>query len=800
MTESVSCEIFSHPDKKLRDHLTSVADFCSSTNSEAKPDFSSLGFTNETLTIFSRMLGLCHDFGKSTSYFQKYLVADEKEKVKLKIKPETQHGLISAVFTYHCLKENLKGKPDGEGSLLPLIGYVIVRRHHGNLKNFFEETTDIRSSEKIDVLKRQCASISNVSLFEAYHGYISETTIIDFFSGLDSVIASIIQDGKLFSLKPRLGKISPAPTLEIFTLFYYSLLLAGDKLDAADLSSVRRTKEIRADFVDLYREQCGFVTPASGINRIRNEIYEEVISKVDVLDLNQRIYSLNVPTGTGKTLTSVSFALKLRERISKETIVVPRVIYCLPFMSIIDQNYDVIAKVFSYTYGKDIPTDVLLKHHHLADLSYDTDEDNFEEDDARLLIEGWHSEFIITTFVQFFHTILSNKNRAIRKYHTLANAIVILDEVQSIPHEYWLLFHDVIQTMTKCLKMYVVFVTATQPLIFDEQKAGEIIELAQKKKIYFSQLDRVTLEFNNESQNLEEFTEKVQHHLITEPTKDFLVVLNTINTAKEVFVHLSELADNTEYVFLSTHIIPKERLERIRKIREKCNKRRVIVSTQLIESGVDIDVDIVYRDMAPLDSLNQVAGRCNRNNRQGSTGEVHIVTLKDKRKKICEYIYSQFLLDKTRIVFEGKTIVAEQQFFELNNQYYRLVEELHSNDPAYDCLTLLRYLKFSDLQDTFHLIKNDYPKMDLFIECDEQSQELWRRFTEIKTKPFPDRRSEFLKIKKDFLDHVISVPKNMAQRLFREDLGIGYISRDELNIWYNSTTGFTPNDGGTRVI
>jgi CRISPR-associated endonuclease/helicase Cas3 len=805
MTEFSSCDLYSHPGKKLRDHLTAVATYCESTHQSANPDFSSLGYTNEKLLIFSRTLGLCHDFGKATTYFQKYLLSDENEKKRLKLKvKETQHGHISAIFTYHCLKEILKTTPDSDNTLLPFIGYVLVRHHHGDLKNFCEETTVLRGQGKyakdIEILKNQSIDLKKgiSSLQACYRELIPENILSSFFSDFEGIQKSIITDGKLFNLKPKLEKISDDTIMEIFTLFYYSLLLAGDKLDAAELSPNKKQKELRSDLVDRYREESGYANPSTLINRIRNEIYVDVISKVQKIDLNKRIYSLNVPTGTGKTLTAVSFALKLRERISRETKENSHIIYCLPFLSIIDQNYDVIESLFLSTYGDHIPSDILLKHHHLADITYTTDDDDYEENAARLLIEGWHSEFIITTFVQFFHTIISNRNSAVRKYHTLANAIVILDEVQSIPHEYWLLFHDIIQTLTKCLKMHVIFVTATQPLIFDEQKE-EIIELASNKNIYFSQLDRVNLTFNKNPRTLQEFIEEICTRISTESKKSFLIVLNTINTAKETYTKVSSFNEpNTEYLFLSTHIIPKERLERIRKIRDPTNnKRKIIVSTQLVEAGVDIDVDIVYRDMAPLDSINQVAGRCNRNDRLNSSvehGEVQIATLIDNGKKYCSYIYSQFLLDKTQNVLEGKTVINEQQFLELNNHYFRLVEESHSNDSAKKCLDLIRFLKYADLQEAFQLIKNDYSKIDVFIECDDVAHQLWNNFIDIKSKSFRERGGDFLKIKKEFLEHVISVPKNKAQNLFREDVGIGYISCEELKKWYNPETGFISNE------
>lgn len=772
-------------------------------HNDARPDFSVLGYSHDTLTVFSRTLGICHDFGKATAFFQDYLFANDNKKTILKTRPETHHGLISAIFTYHCLRKLLKYDTGNADSLLPFIGFILVRRHHGNLINFYDEIADVRKPETTALIKRQCDAINKNDLLSAYHNLLSNEILDSFFSEIDRTIAAIVQGGNKFSLKPKLENKTPAPAMEVFTLFYYSILLDGDKRDAAGIPADHHEQTISSDSVDRYRDAKGYTSSQTPMNKMRNEIYQDVTSKIPSLDLDQKIYSLNVPTGTGKTLTSVSFALKLRERIAKETGVSSRIIYCLPFMSIIDQNYDVISSVFSKSPDSEIPSDILLKHHHLADFTYtSSDEEDFDEDASRLLIEGWHSEFIITTFVQFFHTIISNRNRAIRKFHTIANAIIILDEVQSIPHHYWLLFHDVLQTLARCLNIRVVFVTATQPLIFDERKEGEIKELASKKRDYFAQLDRVVLTFNDEPRPIQDFISELQGRIKNESEKDFLIVLNTIKSAENVYdkLTLNPTAD-TEYTFLSTHLIPQERLTRIRNIRDPINKsRKIIVSTQLIEAGVDIDVDIVYRDMAPLDSINQVAGRCNRNDSQVTRGEVQVITLTDKGKKYSSWIYSPFLLGTTRKVFEGKRTVDEQEFLSLNDRYFGLVNEFHSDDEAERCLDMIRYLKYGDLHDAFHLIPNDYPKMDVFVECDTEAQKLWQQFKETKSKPLPERRKEFQKIKRKFLDYVISVPEKDAKRLFQNDLGIGYISNEELKIWYNQKTGFFPADGGTVIL
>jgi len=142
-----------------------------------------------------------------------------------------------------------------------------------------------------------------------------------------------------------------------------------------------------------------------------------------------------MPTGSGKTLTGLNFALRLRDRLIREKGMEPRVIYCVSFISIIDQNSKVFEDAFRDVTGRRPGADTMLRHHHLADIFYDTKESENDYDtlDSLFLVEGWNSEIVFTTFVQFFHSILTNRNRALRKLHRVANSIVLLDEVQSIP-------------------------------------------------------------------------------------------------------------------------------------------------------------------------------------------------------------------------------------------------------------------------------------------------------------------------------------------------------------------------------
>jgi len=590
--------------------------------------------------------------------------------------------------------------------------------------------------------------------------------------------------------------------LYFITQFLYSALLDADKTDAGLNGKDLDRLDLPADLVDQYRDRKGFTSDRNNINSLRNQIYEDAMVGISDWNLDNRILSLNVPTGTGKTLTSLSFALKLRDRLKKEKNFTPRIIYALPFLSIIDQNYAVFDDVVTQG-GRLKDSRLLLKHHHLADVSYKTeDNDEYKADESLLLLEGWNAEIIVTTFWQYFYTLFSNKNKLLRKFNKLANSIIILDEVQAVPHQYWQLIHDATKMLCEKFNSYVVFVTATEPLIFDEA-IGEIKEIVQKKEEYFRGLDRIELIPRIETAlTLEEFKVLLEKDITGNPEKDFLIVLNTISAANDVynFVKGLELV-NTENFYLSTNVIPKERLERIRKIKgpsekreanESLRKRKVIVSTQLIEAGVDIDADMVYRDFAPMDSINQVAGRCNRNSAKADKGTVSIFILKDDRKEFYKYIYDPFLMSKTLDTLKNiNDPIKESDFLELNNKYFKAVKMGMGDEKSKENLACLAQLSFRDLSKKFKLIEEDYPKVNVFVELDETAIEIWKKYQDMRMeKDLKERIRKKLEIRKEFSEYVISAPEKFAHSLIIEDSEFGYISNAELPNYYDMETGF----------
>jgi CRISPR-associated endonuclease/helicase Cas3 len=808
-SESYSFKLKSHPDKLLVDHLRKVGQLSRRTIKDK-----SLNIDEKDLLIdVAYLMGVTHDLGKATSFFQEYIIEkDEKKKRSLKAKENTHHGLLSAFFTYAVIREYLSQSKikGGLSDYMPILSFLAVKRHHGNLMNAMDEISEV-DAEKEKILKvaeEQITSMDNnkIELDEILALLLSEEKI-NLTINVDNIISFVLQHAseeigwKEKRLVRHLNrKIDLYPYF--ITQFLYSALLDADKTDAGLGGKDLDRLDLPADLVDQYRERKGFISDRNNINSLRNQIYEDAMVGIKDWDLDNRIISLNVPTGTGKTLTSLSFALKLRDRLKNEKNFTPRIIYALPFLSIIDQNYQVFEDVV--TQGGDLKDSrLLLKHHHLADVDYKTEDDNeYEAKESLLLLEGWNSEIIVTTFWQYFYTLFSNKNKLLRKFNKLVNSIIILDEVQAVPHQYWQLIHDATKMLCEKFNSYVVFVTATEPLIFDEA-LGEIKEITQNKEEYFRGLDRIELIPRIKTAlTLEEFKVMLEKDLLDNPTKDFLIVLNTIGSANDVYNFVRDLElDDTEKFYLSTNVIPKERLERIRKIKESrekgddnesSRKRKVIVSTQLIEAGVDIDADMVYRDFATMDSINQVAGRCNRNSAKADKGTVSIFILKDDRKEFYKYIYDPFLISKTLDILKPiKGPIKESVFLELNNKYFKAVKRGMGDGKSKENLAFLSQLSFQDLSKKFKLIEEDYPKVNVFVELDKTASEIWNKYQDLRMeKDINERIRKKLAIRKDFSEYVISAPEKYAHNLIVKDSDMGYISKDELPNYYDKETGF----------
>jgi CRISPR-associated endonuclease/helicase Cas3 len=563
----------------------------------------------------------------------------------------------------------------------------------------------------------------------------------------------------------------------------FSALIDSDRMNAADIYLQERAsidyKSIESFVLQTEEDNKRLHGANTEIIKLRNLVRNTVLSKIGT---KSRIFTLTAPTGSGKTLTALLFAGKLREQISKESDRNPRIIYVLPFLSIIDQNAIVIGNALGL---KDhFQSSVMITHHHLSRLVYeDENKESFSTAKSQLLIEGWNSEVIVTTFVQFLETLIGSRASSLRKLHNLAGSIVILDEVQAINYEHWPLIRHCLRFLANELSTQIILMTATQPLIFEKYEATELFDTKQD----FA--DRTELKPYLKDISLINFAKKVKRIVQTNPDSSILIIMNTINSAISVFENISTTSENERF-FLSAGIVPYERRKRIHEIsaRLKEGKRVVLVSTQVVEAGVDFDFDIVIRDLAPIDSIIQAAGRCNRNGRKPAhESPVHIFTVcNENGEYLANRVYGNTLIQKALETLKEEK--SDLKISKLADVYYKKVTEGGSTEKSNKILDAMRKLEYDVIDENFEVIKEE-PNISVFVEVNQEAADLWRQYEELIDKGKASIVNEFFRLNRErFYSYIVNGrPTDPKIKSLPERNGFCYVQSSSLCDYYGPT-------------
>ncbi len=543
--------------QKLIDHICGVSEF--------SEEFVSKFFLKNS----GKILSILHDLGKYSDEFQ-----DRIRGANIRVDHSTAGAIIC-----DDLEKEFKGR--GEYVIYKIFKYIIIG-HHSGLLNYGTEMDDE-------------GTISS---------RLNKRDILCDFSDWENEIS--IDDIKQINFSEEvLGFFKNNFSVQMLIRFLFSSLVDSDRLDAQrfvegensivnskKLMSLEEMLNVFNDFMKSKRLQ----ESDNPINLIRNEIFNDCINKSRG---DRGFYSLCVPTGGGKTLSSLGFALNHAKQNGHD-----RIIYSLPFTSIIEQN----ARVYSEIFGEEN----VLEHHCNFSFSNEIGEDEYSENQLKykLAIENWDMPLIVTTNVQLFESMYSNKPSSARKLHNIYNSIIILDEAQVIPNEYLKPCIKALEELVRNYSCTVLFCTATQP---EFKKNGlienfDVVEIIDDTYKLFDDLKRVSGKFIGEK-SVEDICNEMNSH------KQVLTIVNTKKHAKEIFENLGDSEGNFH---LSTNMYPNHRKEVIKIIRERLKNGEEcrVVSTQLIEAGVDVDFPVVFRSIAGIDSIVQAAGRCNREGKQ----------------------------------------------------------------------------------------------------------------------------------------------------------------------------------------
>ncbi len=758
--------------------------------------FLNFKYSSQELNKLIREVCLLHDLGKYTTYFQDYLLGKPNFDEILK-----RHARFGAHAIHNLYKEDEE---------LAWLGYYLVRNHHRNLHYPLSGDTLFYGGDDVGRLEKDFEKQKESVL--SYIGKIEDDIGI---RNLEGYLRTPNSDDLANFLEEWLE--DNADVQNYFLINYlFSLLIEADKLDASYTEKFNFS-DIPENAVDLFLGQKKSIdTPQ---NRLRNEVRAEVVSKLNDEDvLDRRIFTLAAPTGIGKTFTALDFALGLRKKLPNN----PQIITGLPFINIIEQTINEYEKVLT-------PHNVeVLGHYQFADVMGDgksqTNGENDSEKDynqKRMELNTWQGDVIVTSFVQLLQTMISNKNKLLLKFNHFAGAIVIMDEVQSIRLEQVPVIGAVIYFLSKFLNTRFLLMTATKPLIFELadreilkkqygiESISEVKSLLNNPEEIFKKFHRTKIVpvLENKLETSEDFINLFNKYWTKE--KACLIVCNTVNRSIQIFREIEDFIkdkyENPLY-YLSTNVVPAQRLGIIAQIKKDILEGRypVLVATQVVEAGVDLDFDMGFRDLAPVDSIVQVAGRINReNSEERKYSPLYVVDFGD-----CEKIYGVITETQSKKALGGCEIL-EPQYYDLVESYFWNVSDKNSygySRRLFEGIKQLRYDGEEPKDKTyipiskFKVIEGSWHSISVFIELNKEAKNakdsFLMRFTAKNRKEKYELKEIFERdYKKTFHQHMITVPKYLTDEIplideSKPDMDIKYVSMEEVSNWYLSSIGF----------
>lgn len=519
-------------------------------------------------------------------------------------------------------------------------------------------------------------------------------------SKLNEIQQSIDEDGISLSLCDntpfcRIGSITQR---ELFVRMLYSSLVDADSLDTErhfrkEQFDMRSYKSLDADILlEALNKKFRSFRQDTPLNKLRTEVrlYAQSLAKEP-----QGCFSMTLPTGMGKTLTSLNWALHH----AKEHSNIKRIVIVLPFISIIDQTARELKSIF-----KD--NDVVLEHHSNVISEDSLDEDYYCKDPKQLATENWDYPIIVTTAVQFFESLFSNQRTKCRKLHNLQDSIVIFDEIQTLPINLAECTMRMLNDMLNLCHCSFLFCTATQPNFKtrkDFSGIDNIISLVENPDSVFAATKRVEYYpvADYEAQSIDSIVDKV-----IKQDNSVLIVCNTKKKATTLFQKLKDQS-KIQVLHLSTNMCQAHRMEVIDNVREKLKngEKLILCSTQLIEAGVDIDFPVVFRELAPLESIIQSAGRCNREGKL-KYGQVYMFQLEDAGQPTRQYeTFAQY----AQLCYRGnEERLSESDFY---TEYYTKIIQLYV--PKDNITPKREKLMFQDVADIYRIINSN--TISLFV-------------------------------------------------------------------------------------
>ncbi len=585
--------------------------------------------TKMGLGMLGRLLGLFHDIGKASDAFQQYIHTGAglvEQDADLHVDAPRARGTIDHSTAGAQMVHELIGGDHGSLPIHAELLSLCLASHHSGLIDCLAPDGSDHLQTRID---KDPVRTSFVEVKDKIPPEVMariSSTLED--STLELQLSKLAQE-----IGDRISKTVPLEgrtdmccfQLGMIAKFLFSCLIDADRSDSASFCEPRNLKARDGrEPVDwgllLLRLETKLsdFTEGGYVNRLRKEISENCAAAAE---RHPGIFTLTVPTGGGKTLASLRFALRHAQKHGLE-----RIVYVIPYTSIIDQNADTVRKILD-------PADldgIVLEHHS----NLTPERENWKQ---KILAENWDAPIVFTTSVQFLEAIFGKGTRGARRLHQLTRAVIIFDEIQTLPIRTIHLFNNAVSFLAENGKSSIVLCTATQPLLDQVTPTngrltfGDETEMMPDATRLFTKLRRVEV--------IDKTKPGGWHigdaaHLACKEMEEqgsVLCIVNTKAVARELYKQIVDLTDVKAY-HLSTNMCPVHRMAVLKEVTYQLEKRIpvICVSTQLIEAGVDIDFRGVIRSISGLDSIAQAAGRCNRNGLMASPGKVHVLNLQSE--------------------------------------------------------------------------------------------------------------------------------------------------------------------------
>lgn len=632
-------------------------------------------------------MGILHDVGKYQSSFQQKITTDKNIRV--------EHSTCGAV----AAKERYSN------ALLLVMQYCIAGHHSGIPDGGYANDTEDMTT-LCGRLKRN---------FEDYSVYKDELELPDI-------------DERMFNnylLRDCKNQKDVIEKFAFLTRYCFSCLTDADSNDTAEFCNGMKISEIKSDFKNcLNRINSKFLSfkCITELQKSRSLIQSQIYGKTDI---SSEIYLMNMPTGSGKTLSSMKFALERAIKTNKK-----RIIYVIPYNSIIDQTADLFENLFE--------DDAHILRHQS---SFSYDDKDISEDYKNVLrqaTENWNAQIIITTAVQFFQSIYANRRGKLRKMHNMADSIIVFDEAHLMPINFLQPCLRAISYITKLLNSEAVFLTATMP---DFQRLINSYSLPDSKITNLINDTSLFEKFRKCSYN--NIGSVDYESLISKACSNpsALIVVNKRSTAREIY----SLCQGNKF-HLSTYMSAYDRKNTIGKIKDELNRleedypnfenvpderKIIVVSTSLIEAGVDLDFFSVYRELSGLDSILQAGGRCNREGKR-KNAEVGIFSIDsqshsascDEKSNITKGLLSEY-----------NDISCPESIQKYYDRLYFVNKENITKNSISEKCSDIRSIPFSKYAEDFEIIDSD--TIAVAVERDDVSRKL---IEDIKYTGFGNRR------------------------------------------------------------